>query len=174
MFFFISKYVHGEIKTYISYVRLGSTFSNDPIKSNKVHRLNRHRQLSACLGFMLSAFMFDVLCQRLSESVSQMEFYLLCLRNIKYLDINPRLFWCYKNYLSKCASLSSLFCFLFVLVLPHCLHLYINQHINKSGSYIFDDPLFVSFFNKCTLLGCGFWKNIIFQAFYLLINHPTH
>lgn len=92
-FFFISKYVHGEIKTYISYVRLGSTFSNDPIKSNKVHRLNRHRQLSACLGFMLPAFMFDVLCQRLSESVSQMEFYLLCLRNIKYLDINPRLFW---------------------------------------------------------------------------------
>lgn len=84
--------MHGEIKTYISYVRLGSTFSNDPIKSNKVHRLNRHRQLSACLGFMLPAFMFDVLSQRLSESVSQMEFYLLCLRNIKYLDINPRWF----------------------------------------------------------------------------------
>lgn len=98
--------------------------------------------------------------------VSQMEFYLLCLRNIKYLDINLRLFWCYKNYPSKCASLSSLFCFLFVLILPLCLHLYIYcQHINKNDSYIFDDPLFVSFFNKCTLLGCGFWKNIIVSSF---------
>lgn len=99
-------------------MRWRSIFSNDP--ANKEHCLVRQCQTITCFAFMLLAFIFDVLCQWLSESVSQRNFYLQCLRNIKYIDGNPGLFWCYKNRLLKSASLSTWFCILIVLSL--CLH----------------------------------------------------
>lgn len=80
---------------------------------------------------MLPAFMFDVLCQWLSESVSQTKFYLLCLRNMKYNDDNPCLFWCYKNQLLKrqgCQHFKvfrilSVLIYLFVCIYVYCQHI---------------------------------------------------